>query len=252
MAKGVALITGAADRIGAAMAKALAADGYQTIIHFNSSGEKAQNLASEIIKNGGSARVIGADLLKSDARNSLISNATDLFGPLDVLINNASIFQPDSIHALSPDLWQKHFSIHAETPVFLASAFAQQLPKDRTGNVINMIDQRVWALKPTFFSYTLSKSALWTATQTMAQSLAPQIRVNAIGPGPTIKNIHQNQDDFEKEIEALPLKVGPQLDEICNAVRFILDAPSMTGQMVALDGGEHLKWTHKGENIAPK
>jgi NAD(P)-dependent dehydrogenase (short-subunit alcohol dehydrogenase family) len=250
MSKGVALITGAADRIGAAIATALASDGYHTIIHYNSSGAKADALAAHIIASGGTAATIGADLLDRDERDSLIERASELFGPIDILINNASIFQPDSIADLSADLWQKHFSIHAETPVFLASAFAKQLSKDQHGNIINMIDQRVWALKPTFFSYTLSKSALWTATQTMAQSLAPQVRVNAIGPGPTIKNIHQNQSDFEQEIAALPLKVGPQLNEICNAVRFILSAPSMTGQMLALDGGEHLKWTHKGENIA--
>jgi len=250
MSEGVALITGAADRIGAAIASALAADGFHTIIHYNSSGEKADALAAQINAAGGSAATVGANLLDSNDRNTLIERAGKLFGPLDVLINNASIFQPDSIENLSADLWQKHFAIHAETPVFLASDFAKQLGQDQRGNIINMIDQRVWALKPTFFSYTLSKSALWTATQTMAQSLAPRVRVNAIGPGPTIKNIHQDQSDFEREITALPLKVGPQLDEICNAVRFILGAHSMTGQMVALDGGEHLKWTHKGENIA--
>ncbi|MFT6658462.1 SDR family oxidoreductase [Maritalea sp.] len=252
MSKGVALITGAADRIGAAIATALASDGYKTIIHYNSSGEKADALAAQISANGGTAATVCADLLQASARNQLIEQARNLFGPLNVLINNASIFQPDNINALSAELWQKHFTIHAETPVFLTSAFAKQLSEGATGNVINMIDQRVWALKPTFFSYTLSKSALWTATQTMAQSLAPRIRVNAIGPGPTIKNIHQNQAAFQKEIEALPLEVGPKLEEICNAVRFILSAPSMTGQMVALDGGEHLKWSHKGENISPQ
>jgi len=250
MSKGVALITGAADRIGAAIATALAADGFSTIIHYNSSGKKAEALAKQINTDGGNARTISANLLDNNERDTLVARATDHFGPLSVLINNASIFQPDSIDTLSTELWQKHFRIHAETPVFLASAFSKQLPKGQRGNIINMIDQRVWALKPTFFSYTLSKSALWTATQTMAQSLAPSVRVNAIGPGPTIKNIHQDQVDFEKEITALPLKVGPQLEEICNAVRFILSSNSMTGQMVALDGGEHLKWTHKGENIS--
>lgn len=250
MSKGVALITGAADRIGAAIASALANDGYKTIIHYNSSGTKADALSAQINAAGGTAATASANLLVRGDRDTLIERASQLFGPIDILINNASIFQPDSIEELSAELWQKHFSIHAETPVFLASAFAKQLGEGRHGNIINMIDQRVWALKPTFFSYTLSKSALWTATQTMAQSLAPHVRVNAIGPGPTIKNIHQNQSDFEQEITALPLKVGPQLEEICNAVRFILSAPSMTGQMVALDGGEHLKWTHKGENIA--
>ncbi|MGJ8528987.1 SDR family oxidoreductase [Maritalea sp.] len=250
MAKAVALITGAADRIGAAMARALAKDGCQTIIHYNSSQEKAEALAAEISAAGGTVATIGANLLDRAERANLIARAGDIFGPLTVLINNASIFQPDSIDKLSDELWQTHFSIHAEAPVFLSSDFAKQLPENARGNIINMIDQRVWALKPTFFSYTLSKSALWTATQTMAQSLAPRIRVNAIGPGPTIKNIHQSQADFEKEIKSLPLQVGPQLDEICDAVRFILSAPSMTGQMMALDGGEHLKWTHKGENIA--
>ena len=231
MANPVALITGSADRIGAAMAKALAADGCKTIIHYNSSLEKAQALAAEISSIGGTVSTIGANLLDKAERADLIERAGKIFGPLSILINNASIFQPDSIEELSDELWQTHFTLHAEAPVFLSSDFAKQLPEHLRGNIINMIDQRVWALKPTFFSYTLSKSALWTATQTMAQSLAPRIRVNAIGPGPTIKNIHQSQSDFEKEIKTLPLQVGPQLDEICDAVRFILRAPSMTGQM---------------------
>jgi NAD(P)-dependent dehydrogenase (short-subunit alcohol dehydrogenase family) len=249
MTKAIALITGAADRIGASIARSMANDGYKTIIHYNRSEDKAQKLADEINANGGEANIIGADLTDHAERDALIGNAKELFGPIDVLINNASIFLPDSLEELSQDLWDKHFRIHAEAPLFLARDFAQQLPEGQKGNVINLIDQRVWALKPTFFSYTLSKSVLWSATQTAAQSLAPNIRVNAIGPGPTIKNIHQTQEQFERELGALPLKRGPELEEISNAVRFILNTPSFTGQMLALDGGEHLMWTHKGENI---
>ena len=250
MSKGIALITGAADRIGAAIARSMAAQGYKTIVHYNSSAQKADALVDEIRATGGEAKSIGADLLDRAARDALIDKASALFGPINILVNNASIFLPDNISELEPELWQKHFGIHAEAPMFLARDFAAQLPAGVEGNIINLIDQRVWALKPTFFSYTLSKSVLWSATQTAAQSLAPRIRVNAIGPGPTIKNIHQTEEQFQKELQALPLQKGPELDEIANAVHFILASPSFTGQMLALDGGEHLMWTHKGENIA--
>lgn len=236
-----ALITGGAVRIGRAIALDLAAHGYGVCIHANQSTDEAQQLAIDIRASGGEAHVLQADLGNLNAAKALISTAQEMTGGLDILVNNASIFEPDDIENLEEELWDAHFDLHVKAPVFMASAFA----KIKHGNqrlIVNLIDQRVWRLNPTFLSYTLSKSALWTATQTMAQALGPDIRVNAIGPGPTLKNSRQNDDDLVRQTEALILKAGPALDEFGATIRYLWDAKSITGQMIALDGGQHLAW----------
>lgn len=238
----VALVTGAADRIGATIARRLAAAGYAVIIHYRSSSDEARQLVDTILTDGGRADLVKADLADRQARGGLIAAASRSFGPLTLLINNASLFEPDSVADVDEALWDDHFAVHAEAPVFLSRDFAAQLPADAQGNVINMIDERVLHLSPAYFSYTLSKATLWAATRTMAQSLAPRIRVNAIGPGPTLQNTHQTRADFERSQARLPLGRGPDPDEIAAGIMFILASSSLTGQMLALDGGEHLEW----------
>ncbi len=245
--KGAALVTGAADRIGAAIAARLAAEGYGVVIHYRSSGEKAQQLAEAIASDGGRAEIVRADLVNRADRMGLIAAATKPFGPLTVLVNNASAFEPDSVDTLHEDLWDLHMGIHGEAPVFLARDFAAQLPEGARGNIVNIIDERVLRLSPDFFSYTLSKSLLWTATRTLAQSLAPRIRVNAIGPGPTLANARQSEEEFRASQQRLPLGDGATPEEIAEGVLAILSFGSMTGQIIALDGGEHLQWSpHDG------
>lgn len=237
-----ALITGAADRIGAAIATRLSQEGYGVVIHYRGSGEKAEQLAEAIQGDGGRAAIVQADLARRPDRMGLIEKAREALGPLTLLVNNASIFEPDSIETLHEDLFDLHMALHAEAPVFLARDFAAQLPQGEKGNIVNIIDERVLHTSPGFFSYTLSKTLLWTATRTLAQSLAPRIRVNAIGPGPTLKSIHQTDAEFEASVRRLPLGESAGPDGIADGVVALLNLPAMTGQMLALDGGEHLEW----------
>ncbi len=174
--------------------------------------------------------------------DALVKQATDQVGPLDLVINNASVFLYDTITDMDPNAWTQHFALHVEAPSRIASAFARQLPEGADGLIINMIDQRVLKLDPRFYSYVLSKSALWTATRTMAQALAPQIRVNAIGLGPAMPSPRQKVADFEKQAASVLLGHGPELDEISDTVAYLYRAKSVTGQMIALDGGQHLAW----------
>lgn len=238
----VALVTGAGDRIGAAIARALAHAGYAVVIHYRSGAEGAQKVRQEIIGAGGKAAIVRADLAKRSQRAGLIARAAKPFGPLSVLVNNASTFDPDSISDLDEALWDQHFAIHAEAPLFLARDFAAQLPDGADGNIINMIDERVLHPSPAYFSYTLSKAVLWTATRTLAQSLAPDIRVNAIGPGPVLPHSRQSQTEFDRSVAALPLQRHAGPEAIADGVLMLLKTPSMTGQMLALDGGEHLEY----------
>lgn len=248
----IALITGAANRIGAAIARKLAREGLQVVVHHNRSANAAQKLAGEINTAGGRAGLVQADLSNDQARAQLVAEAAAIFGPLTVLINNASIFEPDSAETMTENLWDRHFALHAKAPMFLARDFADQLPAGRKGNIINVIDERVLRDSPAYFSYNLSKSVLWTATRTLAQSLAPNIRVNAIGPGPTLPHSRQSQAEFDKSVEDLPLKQNADPDDIANAVAFLLNTPSVTGQILALDGGEHLDWRGHGGKTPAK
>jgi len=240
--RGVALVTGAADRIGAAIARALARQGHAVIVHYRSQTEQAEATVAAIREAGGAAASIRADLADRAQRAALIGEAAAAFGPLTVLVNNASLFVRDAASDLAEPAWDAHFAVHVEAPAFLARDFAAQLPEGQAGNVVNIVDARVLDLSPAYFSYTLSKSALWTMTRTLAQSLAPRIRVNAIAPGPTIPPPDVSRERYLQRQSELPLGRGASPEEIADGVLMVLAAPSMTGQMIALDGGEHLEW----------
>lgn len=237
-----ALVTGAARRLGRAIAMALAEDGWSLAIHHNHSQAEAEEVAAFVREAGGRAVTLQADLSDIAEAEALFAGAAQALGPLTLLVNNASIFQQDDADNMTSKGWDAHMDINLKTPAFLAQAFARALPEGVEGNIINMIDQRVWRLTPKFLSYTISKSALWTLTQVLAQSLAPHIRVNGIGPGPAMINERQSVADFDRQCDATILRRGTSPQEICEAVRFILKATSMTGQMIALDGGQHLAW----------
>lgn len=243
----VALVTGASDRIGAAIALALADAGHAVVIHYRSNTDGARAMRDTIRNKGGHAAIIKADLAKRAQRAALIGKAAAFFGPLTVLINNASTFEPDSARDVDEALWDQHFVIHAEAPIFLARDFAAQLPAGATGNIVNIVDERVLHPTPAYFSYALSKSVLWTATRTLAQSLAPVIRVNAIGPGPVLPHSRQSQAEFDRSVAALPLQHHAGPEAIADGVIMLLKTPSMTGQMLALDGGEHLEYLPKSK-----
>lgn len=237
------LVTGGARRVGRAIVEDLVAHGHAVAIHYNSSSHAADDLAAALTANGGKAVAIGCDLTNSDAVSGLVADAAGLLGaPVDVLVNNASVFEDDSASDFEWDVWDRHFAVHLKAPAMLARRLAEGLPEGGDGLVVNMIDQRVWRLNPRFFSYTLSKSALWTATRTLAQSLAPTVRVNAIGPGPTLANTRQRDEDFEGQVGAILLRRGPDLAEFGATIRWMMEAGSLTGQMIALDGGQHLAW----------
>lgn len=237
-----ALITGAAKRIGKALALHLANQGFCVTVHYNTSETDAQQVVADIRAAGGQATAIQADLADMGSVAQLEAQAAAEFGPVTLLINNASTFESDEIGSITTESWDQHLQPNLQAPVFLAQAMANRLPDGEKGLIINMIDQRVWALTPRYMSYTLSKAALWSATQTLAQALAPHIRVNGIGPGPTLSSSRQSDADFQAQIDGTILQVQPQLSEITAAIDFIRNAPSMTGQMIALDSGQHLAW----------
>lgn len=237
-----ALVTGGARRIGRSLVEKLAREGFAVAIHCNRSVAEGQELAEGIRRMNGQASVVCADLADAGAVDGLIAAARAVVGPLTLLVNNASEFEPDEVASLSSDRWERHFAINLRAPVFLARDFARQLPTERRGSIVNIVDERVWKLTPQFFSYTLTKAALYTATKTMAQALAPRIRVNAIGPGPTLASDRQDEEDFAKQTEALLLRQGASPDDIADALMYLVRAHSVTGQMIAVDRGQHLAW----------
>ena len=246
------LITGAARRIGRAIAESLAADGWTVAVHFHGSSQAADEVLASIASQGGRAVACDADLSDPQALEALIPHATRQIGPLGCLINNASIFERDDIETATLASWDSHMAINLRAPFFLTQAFTSQLPASMTGSVINIIDERVWHLTPHFASYTLSKAGLWAMTQTLAMALAPRIRVNGIGPGPTLPSPRQTQAQFDAQSLSMPLGRGTTPAEICDAVRFVLAAPAMTGQMIALDGGQHMGWGQVHQNAQPE
>ncbi|SIP91447.1 NAD(P)-dependent dehydrogenase, short-chain alcohol dehydrogenase family [Rhizobium sp. RU35A] len=236
------LVTGAARRMGKAICEDLARNGYGVAIHADRSIEEAQSVAASLRAEGHRVVAVQANLLDASAADALIDLAAAQLGPLTGLVNSASIFQKDTAETFDAETFDRHFAIHVRAPSILSAALLRQLPADREGLIVNIIDQRVWKLTPHFYSYTLSKAALWTATQTLAQAYAPRVRVNAIGPGPSFKSERQAQADFDKQVAGVPLKRGPAPCEFGRTIRFLFDTPSITGQMIALDGGQHLAW----------
>ena len=241
--KGVALVTGAARRIGLRIAERLAEAGYAVALHSSpKSKAEAEAAADRIGLAGTRTCVIAADLADASAVAGVIKEANRVLGPLSLLVNNASVFEEDSARSFDLGLWDRQFAVNLRAPALLSRDFANQMRAEGEGAIINIIDQRVWRLTPQFFSYSLSKSALWAATCTMAQAYAPRIRVNAVGPGPVLPNQMQGEAGFKKEVEGLPLKRAVTPDDIADAVLYLAAARNVTGQMIAVDAGQHLAW----------
>jgi NAD(P)-dependent dehydrogenase (short-subunit alcohol dehydrogenase family) len=239
--RGVALVTGAARRIGRSLALAAAGAGYDLAIHHRSHAQDAERLAEEAAGLGANSLILTGDLADPVTPSALLDAASRL-GPVTLLVNNASLFEDDSLKSLNANGLNAHLAINLTAPVLLAQAFAMHLPKDMGGLIVNVLDQRVLRPNPQFFSYSLSKAALWQATKTLAQALAPRIRVNGIGPGPTLPSVHQVPGEFEAEAAGTLLGRAIDPEEIAAALRYLIDAPSVTGQMIAVDGGQHLGW----------
>ena len=237
-----ALVTGAARRIGRAIALALAEAGFAVALHCNRSQDEAAALAVEIRRSGGRAVLLDADLADEAAVATLVPRACAELGPLGVLVNNASTFERDEALTATRASWDFHMEVNLRAPFVLSQAFARQLPDSAEGVIVNLLDQRVWNLTPHFTTYTLSKAGLWTLTQTLALALAPAIRVAAVGPGPALPSQRQTEQQFAGQAARTPLGRATSPAEIAGAVLFILSAPSLTGQMIALDGGQHLDW----------
>jgi NAD(P)-dependent dehydrogenase (short-subunit alcohol dehydrogenase family) len=241
-----ALVTGGALRIGRAIVLGLARAGYAVVIHANRSVADAKALRDDVARMGGRAGVAAVDLADHEGVLGLVPAAAAAVGPLTLLVNNASVFQPDDLGCLDRERFDRHLAINLRAPVFLAQAFAAQAPAG--GSIVNVLDQRVYRLNPRFFSYGLSKSALHIATTTLAQGLAPGVRVNAVAPGPTLPNVWQDSDSFERRSAAMPLGHGPTPDEVAEAVLFLAKAENITGQTIAVDGGQHILWNSDDED----
>jgi len=237
-----ALVTGGARRIGRALALALAGDGFAVAVHHRNSHAAAEDLVALIRNKGGAAVALAADLGDEAAVRTLLSRAEQALGPIGCLVNNAGVFVNDTVETATRASWELHLAVNLRAPFLLIQDFATRLPKSASGVVVNLLDQRVWSLTPYFVSYTLSKAGLWTLTQTMALALAPRIRVNGIGPGPALPSPRQSAEEFARQCATMPLRRGTSPQEIATALRFILSAPAVTGQMIALDGGQHLGW----------
>ncbi len=240
---GAVLVTGAAHRLGRAIALDLGRAGARVAVHYGRSKDAAEAVAAEIERGGGRAAILDADLADEAQVAALLGRAADALGPVTALVNNASAFEDDDVETMTRESWDLHMEVNLRAPAVLSQAFAKALPPGREGAIVNLIDQRVRKLTPQFLSYTASKAALLTLTVTLAQSLGPRgIRVNAVGPGPTLRNARQSDADFETQCRNTILGRGATPDDICQAVRYLLAARAVTGQMIAVDGGQHLAW----------
>jgi len=247
-----ALVTGAGRRLGRAMALYLAGRGHDVAVHYAGSRDEAEAVAAEIRAMGRKAVTVSADVLVEAQVQGLVAQAAAaLGGPLRVLVNNASIFEHDDFASATRESWDRHIESNLRAPFVLTQHFAAQVPEpvaDSAGEpvaqglIVNMVDQRVWKLTPDFASYTIAKAGLWALTQTAAQGLAPRVRVNAIGPGPTLQGGRQTAEAFATQRAATILRRGANPQDICAALGFFVDSPAVTGQMIAVDGGQHLAW----------
>ena len=238
-----ALVTGAARRIGAEIVRDLAAHGWRVVLHYRHSETDAEATAAAARDAGGEAITLAADLSDDAQADALLDRAANALGePVGALVNNASVFAWDDVHTATRASWDAHMESNLRAPFAAAQAFVRHLPGDTAGDVVNLLDGCVWNYPPDFTSYTVSKAGLWTLTQALAKELAPRIRVNAVGPGPALPSRGESQAAFERTTDRLPLGRGTSPGEVAEAVRFILGAPAMTGQMIALDGGRHLGW----------
>ena len=236
------LVTGAAKRLGRAIALDLAAAGWNVAIHYHGSADDAESAATEARASRVKAATLKSDLSREDQSATLVARAATAIGPLTALINSASLFENDDWQSASRQSWDDHIETNLRAPLVLSQAFGKQLPDGEQGNIINIVDQRVLKPTPQFLSYSLSKAGLHWLTTTLAQGMGPRIRVNAVGPGPTIRNARQSEDDFARQRDATILKRGAEPADICAAIRYLLDATAVTGQMLAVDGGQHLIW----------
>jgi NAD(P)-dependent dehydrogenase (short-subunit alcohol dehydrogenase family) len=246
-----ALITGAAKRVGRAIALELAQAGYDIAIHFRESGGDASALAREIEGLGRRTALVQADLEDEAAVEAMLPAAIAQLGPVTALVNNASLFVRDEVMEVTRKGWDRQLAVNLRAPFVLMQQFAGLLPPEAPGAVVNMLDQRVWNFTPHFVSYTVSKAGLWTLTQTMALALAPRIRVNGVGPGPILPNDNQSAEQFHMHWSSLPLQRKIDPAEVARTVRFLIESPSLTGQMIAVDGGEHLAWAQPKRGVIP-
>ena len=235
------IITGAATRMGAAIAKKLSGPGVEMIIHYNTSRTEAEKLKKELIKNKTKVYLVKGNLAKEQDLKKIIKFSKDKLKYFDCLVNNASLFENDNLKNFTSKSWGNHINVNLKAPAYLTKEFAKNT-RGKNNNIINIIDQRVFKLTPFFFSYTLSKTGLYTLTKTSAMELAPNVRVNGIAPGPTIKNKRQTDNHFKKQYLATPLKRQVNVKDICSAVDFFIKNSSITGQVIAIDSGQSLNW----------
>jgi NAD(P)-dependent dehydrogenase (short-subunit alcohol dehydrogenase family) len=239
---GIALVTGGARRIGGAISLALAKAGYAVVIHTHRPDAAADDMVRGIVANGGRAATITGELADADGPARLIADAAKAFGAPTLLVNSASTFESDALGTLTAEAWDRQLAVNLRAPIFLAQAFAATLPQNQTGCIINITDQRARKIVPRHFSYSLAKSALETATIMLAQALAPRIRVNAVAPGPTAASTRQDADAFRRQQQSLPLGDGPDADAIAAAVVYLAGARHISGETIAVDGGQHIAW----------
>lgn len=251
--RGAALVTGGAKRLGRAMVLSLAERGHDVVIHYNGSAAEAGEVADACRAFGVKAETLQADLIVEEEMQALVPAAAEAMGaPLTVLVNSASIFEYDNIRTATRESWDRHLESNLRAPFVLTQAFAEQAPEPEIGGrwneptaralIVNMIDMRVRKLTPEFMTYTIAKSALWTLTRTSAQALAPKVRVNAIGPGPTMQGVRQSEAHFANQRAATIMSRGAEPSDITHALGYFLDAPAVTGQLLCIDGGQHLGW----------